>query len=237
MKKRLFSCALAVLLVVCTAPIALAATDTPYYNWKQYDAQWASVTLYKQSMKEVGCLATSVAMLAVQLGLCSEKEFDPGVFAADMRKADGFTADDDLIWEKLPAAVQGLRAENAWAALSGTQAEKNAKLKQYLGQGYGVAVAVKSGGHWVALRGTKDGRVTMMDPASTATDLFEKYAASGVSRVALLRGDTPKICETTQAITSFWGGDVPLIECIFDFMKDIGAFFEAIMRYVMLLGK
>ena len=181
------------LLYVPVQAMALDAAPVPYYAWKQYDERWASVKLSGKTMKQVGCLATSVAMLAVQAGRMDEKNFDPGVFAGAMRAAGGFTSDNDLVWEKIPEAVPGLVAENPWASLSGTAQEKTAKLGRYLDEGYCVAVAVKGGGHWVALRDVKNGTAVMMDPACTSTDLFGKYKAQDVTRAALLKAEQPPV--------------------------------------------
>lgn len=231
MKKRLFAVILAMAMIFCAIPFA-AATETPYYEWKQSDAQWASVTLGRRTMKQVGCLATSVAILAVQAGLKSEKNFDPGVFASAMKKAGGFDSNDDLIWSAIPKAVPGLQAVNAWASLSGTQAEKTAKLKRWQEQGYQVAVAVKNGGHWVALRTVADGKAVMMDPGSTATDLFGKYAASGVTRAALLRAEaTTKPPATTQPKEGI------TLESVLAFLKDMGVLLLDILKYFYTLMK
>ncbi|MCL2678628.1 MAG: hypothetical protein FWE85_06215 [Clostridiales bacterium] len=178
--------------------IRAAEAGPPYCDWKQYDARWAGKVLANKSMKEVGCLATSVAMLAVQAGVKSECDFDPGVFVTEMRKAGGFTADNDLVWEKVPQVIPGFAVETPWAELKGTQGEKAARLGAWLDQGFFVAVAVKNGTHWVALRGVFGGAVAMMDPGCTATDLFGKYAASGVTRAALFRAPKKSAPATTQ---------------------------------------
>jgi len=183
------------LFIAITMLISLAsraAAEGSYHDWKQSDPRWGSVVLTNQTMKKVGCLATTVAILAVHAGLRGEDDFDPGVFARNMKEAGGFTGDDDLIWEAIPAAVPGLTAENPWARLEGSEAEKLAVLQEFLDRGCQVAVAVKNGGHWVALRSVANGRAVMMDPGSAATDLFAKYPAAGVTRAALLRAEAPK---------------------------------------------
>ena len=237
--KRILALTLAIAVTLCAAPLA-AAESTRYYDWKQYDPRWGSVVLANQTIKQVGCLATSVAMLAVRAGLRGESGFDPGVFAADMKKAGGFNADDDLLWEALPKAVPGLTAETPWESLGGTQAEKTARLKGYLDKGYQVAVAVKGGGHWVALRSVSGGRAVMMDPGSAATDLFGAYPAAGVTRVALLRAEAPKKDATPPAkpaLPTQPKEEASMTECVFGFLKDIGNLLMALFQYVYSLGK
>jgi len=222
-----------------------AAGDTPYYEWKQYDPRWASVVLTNQTMKQVGCLATSIAMLAVRAGLRGQDGFDPGVFAAEMKKAGGFNEDDDLVWEAIPQAVPGLTAQTPWERLDGTQAEKTTRLKGYLDKGYQVAVAVKYGGHWVALRSVTGGKAVMMDPASASDDLFAKYPAKGVTRVALLRAEKPKQSppstakpSVTEPSTRMKMEDyISMAESIFAFLKDMGSLFLSILQYLYTLGK
>ena len=189
-KKWLLPSVLAVLLLIASAPVA--AADSPYSDWKQYDPRWADVVLTDNTMGQVGCLATSLAILAVHAGLRDAASFDPGVFVAEMKKAGGFNADNDLVWKALPKAVPGFTVESPGKPLAGTQAEKAAKLGEYLDDGFLAAVAVKDGGHWVALHSVADGRAVMMDPNTIATDLFAEYPAEGVVRVALLRAGTPK---------------------------------------------
>ena len=242
--KRILTLILAVTMLLCMVPLA-AAGDTPYHEWKQYDPRWASVVLTNQTMKQVGCLATSVAILAVQAGLRGQDSFDPGVFALEMKKAGGFNEDDDLVWEAIPKAVPGLTAETPWERLDGTQAEKTARLKGYLDKGYQVAVAVKYGGHWVALRSVKGGKAVMMDPAGASTDLFAKYPAKGVTRVALLCAEKPKQSppstarpSVTEPSTKMKLEDYRIMaECILEFLKDMGNLFMAIFQYVYTLGK
>ena len=231
-KKRVLALILAITMITCAAP--LAAADTPYYDWKQYDPRWASAVLANKTMKQVGCLATAVSMLAVQAGLRGAEGFDPGVFVAEMKKAGGFTEADDLVWEALPKAVPGLTAQTPWEPLDGTQAEKTAKLGGCLSKGFQVAVAVKNGGHWVALRSVAGGRAVMMDPGSEATELFGKYPAAGVTRVALLRVDKPKPARPSQPEEE---KAMTMAESIYAFLKDMGSLFLAIFQYICTLGK
>ena len=233
--RRLFTLFITILILAGTIPCA-AAGDTPYYEWKQYDSRWASSVLTTKTMKQVGCLATSIAMLAVQAGLRNETNFDPGVFAAEMKKAGGFNEDDDLVWEAISKAVPGLTAETPWARLDGTEAEKMALLKGYLDAGYQVAVAVRNGGHWVALRAVTGGRAVMMDPACAATDLFAKYPAAGVTRAALLRADGPKQSPAKPSTTQKEEYLI-IAESIFAFLKDMGSLFLSIFQYFYTLMK
>ena len=225
------------MLILAGAIPCAAAGDTPYYEWKQYDSRWASSVLTTKTMKQVGCLATSIAMLAVQAGLRDETNFDPGVFAAEMKKAGGFNGDDDLVWEAIPMAVPGLTVETPWARLDGTEAEKTAQLKGYLDAGYQVAVAVRNGGHWVALRCVENGRAVMMNPGGASTDLFAKYPAAGVTRAALLRADVPKPSPAKPSTPTQKEDYCIMAESIFEFLKDMGGLFLSIFQWFYAMGK
>ncbi len=171
-----------------------AATTTPYFEWKQYDSRWGGNVIRSKTVKEVGCLATAIAMLAVQGGLKSEENYDPGAFVKAMKALGGFEANDNLIWSKIPQAVPGLTVTDARISVCGTRAQKIAKIREYADKGFLIAIAVKNESHWVALRSATATAITIMDPGSTATNLFESYDAAGCTRLALLKAAKP--CNT-----------------------------------------
>ncbi|MDR0531947.1 MAG: hypothetical protein LBG83_07785 [Oscillospiraceae bacterium] len=194
--RRALSLCAAAALLFASLPFVLqrprALTLTPYTDWKQTDSQWASKLLYNKTVRESGCLAVATAILAVHAGLKDGASFDPGQFVDSMRSKGGFTNNNDMVWSVVPTVVPGLTitTENAWMALSGSESSKAAQLQSYLQQGYYIAVSVKSGSHWVALRSVSGGVCTMMDPAGASTNLFATYPASGVYRVALFRAQS-----------------------------------------------
>jgi len=240
-KKRAITLILTITIAISLA--SHAAAEGSYRDWKQSDPRWGSVVLSSQTMKKVGCLATTVAILAVHAGLVSEADFDPGVFAESMKQAGGFSGDDDLVWEAIPAAVPGLTAENPRARLEGSEAEKLAMLGGYLDRGYLVAVAVRNGGHWVALRSVKDGRAVMMDPGSAATDLFAKYPAAGVTRAALLRAEAPKRAAqrpraTLPSLPSLLAAEqCAALENAFGLLRGAAELVWRIVRWVLACGR
>jgi hypothetical protein len=58
-------------------------------------------------------------------------------------------------------------------------------------KGYYVIAEVKignhSGQHWVAVVSAENGQITMVDPATTATNMWGKYHYSGTSRYVYYR--------------------------------------------------
>ncbi|MDR2525422.1 MAG: InlB B-repeat-containing protein [Oscillospiraceae bacterium] len=192
---RFFSLLFTMLLIFSMAAVfvrrAEASASTPYYNWKQSDSQWGGKMISSSTVKAKGCLAVSVAMLAVHAELKSESNFDPGEFVRLMKMNEGFASNNNLLWEAIPKAVPGLSIVDPYVYISGTQAQKAAKIKEYYEKGYYIAIAVKNEGHWVALRFAASGAITIMDPGSAATELFAAYSASGVTRLALLSSAKP----------------------------------------------
>lgn len=194
MKRNSLKRMLAAVLVCVLLTGVSAQAAGGYADWKQHDSRWAAVTLTNKTMKQVGCLVTTVAILAVEAGCKTEDGFDPGVLAEGLKKVGGFAA-NDLVWEKIPLVIPGFEAPYPWVSLSGSQAEKLAKMKDYLEQGYSIAAAVRNEGHWVAVRQVTGSSAVMADPAGNETDLFAKYSAAGVTRLALLKATTAQAPE------------------------------------------
>ncbi len=186
MVKRIFSFILIFALIISVTQIgpiiSIAATSTPYYNWKQYDSQWSGKYIGDKTIGQVGCVATSLAILIVHSGLRNESNFDPGTFVDLMKSVGGFNNNSISSWSKVGAAVSGFNYKSQ-ISLSGTQSNKISTINSYVSQGYYVVVRVKSGGHYVAARSSTASSVTMMDPGSSATDLFSTYDASGVDQI------------------------------------------------------
>lgn len=156
-----------------------------YRSWKQYDSSWGSVKIGTKTIKQVGCAATSVAMLIVHAGLRSEKNFNPGIFVNEMKKVNGF-ANNDIYWAKAEQVVPGFSYSKC-ITLKGDADDKLATIQKYADQGYYIIVSVKNCGHWVAVDSVTSTKVKMMDPGSSSTDLFAKYAASGMTQLRLYK--------------------------------------------------
>ncbi|MDR1465502.1 MAG: InlB B-repeat-containing protein [Oscillospiraceae bacterium] len=179
------------LLLAFPAPVT-ASTTIPYYEWKQSYSQWGSDVIMKKTISQVGCLATSIAMLLVHADIKSESSFDPGAFVKAMKAVGGFDSNDNLNWYTVPTAYPAFELYNYKVELIGTKADKITKIYNYYKQGYYIIVAVKNAGHWVAVRSATSSSVTMMDPAAgTATNLYEKYDAAESTRIALFKAAKP----------------------------------------------
>ena len=170
----------------------IQSTDTPYYNWKQYDAQWKNKYIGTKTIGQVGCAATSVAMLIVQAGLRNENNFDPGVFVDEMKSHNGFGGSNgnDIKWAYASYCASGFECVGM-KDLSGSTAQKISQIYDYYQQGYYIVVAVKNYGHYVAVRYATSSEVIMMDPASNNTSLYGYYDSSRSSKVILYKNTNP----------------------------------------------
>lgn len=77
-----------------------------YKTWLQYDSRWGSKTLGScgDTMSEIGCAVTSIAMLVVHSGSKSESSFNPGTLCDYLSKNGGFDSYGNIYW----GAVTGL---------------------------------------------------------------------------------------------------------------------------------
>ncbi len=160
-------------------------TRGEYRTWKQNDSRWGNAYIGSRTMSSRGCAITSVAMLAVKGGFESETSFNPGVLLQRLKNVGGF-ANNDIYWGSVKHAVSGMDYQGK-VNLSGSMSNKIATIKRYADAGYLMVVAVKDFGHWVAVDSATSSKVTIMDPACNATDLFGTYSASGVVQIRLYK--------------------------------------------------
>lgn len=183
--------------------IISAMSDNSYKSWKQYGESWSSMTLGSsgETVARSGCAVTSAAMLMVKSGSVTDDSFTPGTIVGYMSSHGGFTSSGSINWNKLTDYAPSF-VYCGKSSLSGTQQQKAEKMQSLMDQGYYLAAVVKNGGHFVAVDSVDGSNVTMMDPGSRATSLFDQYAASGVVSLRLFKGanSTAKTSEITETI-------------------------------------
>lgn len=169
--------------------IIQAMSDNAYKGWKQYGESWSSMTLGAsgETVASSGCAVTSAAMLMVKSGSVTDESFTPGTIVGFMSSHGGFTSSGSINWNKLTEYAPSF-VYCGKSTLSGTQQQKAEKMQSLMDQGYYLAAVVKNGGHFVAIDSVNGSNVTMMDPGSRATSLFDQYAASGVVSLRLFKG-------------------------------------------------
>lgn len=145
-------------------------------QWKQYDSKWGSNVMQTKTIKQVGCLMTSVSILLKMTGL-TDSNFNPAVMNSYLKSHGGYVNGNNFVWASTDGYVSGWKHVGS-ATLSGTNSTKMSKIKSLIQSGYYVTVCVKNGGHWVAITGYDDNDITMSDPASNSTGLFGKYGST-----------------------------------------------------------
>ncbi len=187
--KQITSIVISVLLILTMAFTVSASED--YKSWVQSDSRWGSKRLgnCSETMSEIGCAVTSVAILAVHSGSVSENNFNPGILCDYLSKNDGFDNYGNLYWGAVTKLVPDFKFKKR-ADISASSKESMTKLlANYINQGYYIVLSVEHDNHWVAIDTVKDGEVYMMDPAQNKTNkLFDYYNLDGMLQVRLYNG-------------------------------------------------
>jgi hypothetical protein len=148
-------------------------------QWKQNDRRWANHTMINQTIGEVGCAMTSVAILLRMTGL-TKTDFSPAVLNQYLIDNGGYTNSNCIYWANPNNYVDSWQYEhNKSGTLSGSNNDKINKIRELLDKGYYLVISVNDGGHWVAATGYSGNEILMSDPARKNTELFKTY--SGVS--------------------------------------------------------
>lgn len=188
--KKVTSIVISVILVF-TFCLTASADGGSYKNWLQSDSRWGSKRLGVswETMSQVGCAVTSVAMLAVHSGSVSESNFNPGKLCDYLSNNNGFDSYANLYWGAVSGLVPGFTFKKKASLSSNTKAGITNELATYINQGYYIILSVNYDSHWIAIDTIKDGVVYMMDPAQNRTDkLFDYYKAEGMLQVRLYKG-------------------------------------------------
>ncbi len=180
-----------VLCMTSFTPTSVQAADTSYKTWKQTDDRWGDITMGTggNTIRQVGCLVTSISMLMCHSGSVSASDFSPAVLVKHLNNNGGFTSSGALYWSKVNGCVSSFSLSNWKVSMSGlSRAEKIALMTDYIENGYSVVISVRYGNHWVALDRIEGEKVYMMDPGTNGSLLFDTYDEAGVDRLAIFKG-------------------------------------------------
>lgn len=173
----------AIIAVTSTFTLPCASASENYRSWRQMDSRWSSIQLGTQaytSIGSIGCLVTSLAMLAVHTGLKDEENFDPGIMAESLKSVGAFNQWGGFSnWNALPKVIPEMSIiwqPDKYPGYWGTndQAEKIKLLRSFMNDGYWPLVNVNTH-HWVVIDKVIDDKVYMIDPASASVDMFGYY--------------------------------------------------------------
>ncbi|WP_320611562.1 S-layer homology domain-containing protein [Evtepia sp.] len=194
-QKRLFSCLLALLmlLTVTPAPVALAA-GTAYYNgkpystdyttWRQGDSAWGDTPLGDlHTMAGSGCLVTSIAILMCHSKAYDPADLNPGVYR-DWLDSKGYISHssdrskDALLSFGLITKYSSPRfyfVNQTFFPVSTPLDNVVAQINDLLASGYYVIARVKNSGHFVPIAKTTDGDALLYDPGYASKKLLSEY--------------------------------------------------------------
>ena len=155
-----------------------------YVNWKQYSEPWASVNIgnTSETIKSVGCLATSIAILIKKSGVPTGIEnFNPGTFVEKLNQNGGFDQ-ASLQWNVVTNIIPSFQYQGKIEFNNLSKSEILSKIKSVI-ETPGVYAVVKVNGeqvnlgtHWVAIDAVNGNDVVMIDPGSNNRSLFSTYS-------------------------------------------------------------
>jgi len=177
-------------LLVMTMVLSASAAES-YKTWTQSDPRWASKTLgsCSDTMSEIGCAVTSVAILAVHSQSANESSFNPGILCDYLSNNGGFDNYGNLYWGAVSGLVPSFTFQKRANITSSTQAGIASELAGYINEGYYIILSVQYDGHWIAIDTVSGNEVYMIDPAQNRTNnLFDYYDTDGMLQVRLYKG-------------------------------------------------
>lgn len=186
---RIFVAFIVTVFVLVSSVSVSAAGE--YKTWLQKDSRWGSKVLGNSgdTMAEIGCAVTALAIQVVHSGSKSESDFNPGTLVDYLNKNGGFDSAGNLYWGTVTGLASDFTFEKRGYFSSNTESSIKNQLASFIEQGYYVIMSVKSNAHWIAVDTIKDNKVYMMDPAqNSSTDLFGYYSASGMLQYRLFKG-------------------------------------------------
>lgn len=165
----------------------MTASTGPFTSWRQYEGPWASTEIGNsgKTIKQVGCLATSVAILIAKSGVDTKvSNFNPGTFVEYISDNGGFSG-PNFIWASASTIAPSFRFNNIYYVGGYSQQQKLNKIVELLNEGCYLTAEVKgnTGQHWVAIDGVSGSKILMIDPGSTSNDMWAEYPWYNTSRL------------------------------------------------------
>lgn len=163
-----------------------------FANWKQYQGPWIGTQIGTsgQTIKDIGCLVTSVSMLIAKSGTyTSISDFNPGTFVTFLNSIGGFSG-GNFIWGAATSAAPAFKYQGKIDVAGWSKSDKLNQIKDLVNQpGVYVVAEVKgdTGQHWVAIDSVNGDTINMMDPGSTSTDMWSEYNWKNTSALSYYR--------------------------------------------------
>ncbi len=168
------------------------ASTGPFATWKQYEGPWIGVYLGNsgKTIKQIGCLATSVSILIAKSGVETViPDFNPGTFVEYLSNHGGFVSGGNFVWASASLAAPRFKYQMSYNVSGYGRQQKLNAVTELINNGCYVTAEVKgnTGQHWVAVDTISGSSIIMMDPGSTATDMWAEYPWQNTSRFACFK--------------------------------------------------
>ena len=161
-----------------------------YTKWKQYEGEWTNVQIGNsgRTIKQIGCLVTSLSIQIAKSGVQTNiSNFNPGTFVQALNNQGAFGDGGALLsYASVEKIAPSFKYQGYIDVLGKGKTEKLNAIKNIVNQHGVFAVAeVKgnTGQHWVAIDKIDGDVITMMDPGSTATNMWNEYNWANTSRI------------------------------------------------------
>ena len=176
----------------CGGSSCVNAASGDYANWKQYQGSWINVQVGNsgRTIKDIGCLVTSVSMQIARSGVKTNiSNFNPGTFVTELNKFsnsfDGYGNFNGI--GNVNTIVPNFKTVANHVSIGNTKQSQIETIQKYIDQGYYVILNLDGGKHWVAVTGTTNDNIQMVDPGSDATMVWDKYPVSESSTINLYK--------------------------------------------------
>lgn len=159
-------------------------------DWKQTNKDWSDIKLgtTNSTIGDIGCLVTSIAVLIKKSNVPTNDiyPFNPSTFVIALNNSYGFDEKGNLQYSAISKVVPKFVYQGTVNLNGKTRTEKLYELTKYLEMGYYISAEVygttQNNQHWVAIDNISNNTIIMYDPASSATNMWDKYNWSKTSQ-------------------------------------------------------
>ena len=152
-------------------------------EWKQKGKEWSNIKIgnTNSTIGNIGYLVTSISILIKKSDIPTKNiyPFNPGTFVTALNNNYGFDSRGNLQYAAISKVVPNFQYQGHVNLREKSKSEKLYEIKKYYESGYYIALEVKgateNSQHWVAVDNVTNNSILMLDPGSTATDVWSEY--------------------------------------------------------------
>lgn len=177
----------------CSMSTTSCISSGEYAGWKQRGSPWSNVQVGDsgRNIGQIGCLATSIAMLIAKSGVPTNiPNFNPGTFVEYLNSHGGFSSGGNLNWSGPTKAAPSFKYAGDKNLSGLSRQDKLNAITSIVSQPKTYAVCeVKgnTGQHWVAIDSVSGVTINMMDPSTSSTDMWAQYDWQNTSRIVYFK--------------------------------------------------